>query len=347
MMRRVAATAITGLTLMVTAMPAAAADPGTQVVGGTLAAKGEFPWMVRLSMGCGGALLTSKIVLTAAHCVGATGPTTNITATLGVVDLQDPNRIIRQSVFVHRAPGFTSAQSGKDWALIKLSASVSLPTLNIARNGYYNSGTFTVAGWGATAEGGGQQRYLRKADVPFVDDATCRQSYPGLIGSDMICAGYTQGGVDTCQGDSGGPMFRRDVYGQWIQVGIVSWGNGCARPNFPGVYTEVSTFSSDILAAAGSLSDALSLYMTGPGYIPAKAKYTYTAVHSDFVAPTFTWSERFCDDWSGTSCSSWATITGLQETFNRVLGKDCSGTGEKTFEVRVVVRNSDGRELSD
>ena len=70
----------------------------------------------------------------------------------------------------------------------------------------------------------------------------------------MICAGDTvNGGVDTCQGDSGGPMFRKDNNNAWIQVGIVSWGDGCARPHAPGVYTEVSTFASKIAAAAAGL----------------------------------------------------------------------------------------------
>jgi secreted trypsin-like serine protease len=59
--------------------------------------------------------------------------------------------------------------------------------------------------------------------------------------------------VDTCQGDSGGPMFRRDDAGEWVQVGIVSWGLGCARPENPGVYTQTSTFAAEIAAAAASL----------------------------------------------------------------------------------------------
>jgi secreted trypsin-like serine protease len=221
------------------------------VVGGSRAAQGEFPFMVRLSMGCGGALYARDIVLTAAHCVGSSGNNTGITATAGVVDLRSSSAIKVRSTKVLRAPGYNG--TGKDWALIKLERPIDLPTLKIADTTAYNNGTFTVAGWGAAREGGAQQRYLLKAQVPFVSDAVCGQAYDDLVAGEEICAGYNQGGVDTCQGDSGGPMFRRDDAGAWIQVGIVSWGYGCARAGYPGVYTEVSTFASAIRSAASNL----------------------------------------------------------------------------------------------
>ncbi|MFE4176636.1 S1 family peptidase [Streptomyces sp. NPDC056909] len=230
----------------------AVAPVAPPVVGGTRAAQGEFPFMVRLSMGCGGALYSPTVVLTAAHCVSGSGNNTSITATAGVVDLNSTSAIKVRSTKVLRAPGYNGA--GKDWALIKLAQPINLPTLKIATTTQYNTGTFTVAGWGAATEGGGQQRYLLKASVPFVSDASCNSSYGGdIIASEEICAGYAQGGTDTCQGDSGGPMFRKDSAGAFIQVGIVSWGNGCARPNYPGVYTEVSTFASAIASAASTL----------------------------------------------------------------------------------------------
>lgn len=240
------------------ALAAVSLQPGTAtagpapVVGGTRAAQGEFPFMVRLSMGCGGALYTQQIVLTAAHCVSGSGNNTSITATAGVVDLNSSSAIKVKSTKVLQAPGYNG--KGKDWALIKLAKPINLPTLKIADTKAYDNGTFTVAGWGAAREGGGQQRYLLKANVPFVSDASCKSSYGNdLVPSEEICAGLPQGGVDTCQGDSGGPMFRRDNNNAWIQVGIVSWGEGCARPNYPGVYTEVSTFAAAIKSAAAGM----------------------------------------------------------------------------------------------
>ncbi|WTS96131.1 serine protease [Streptomyces sp. NBC_00096] len=236
----------------VSLQPGSATASQAPVVGGTRAAQGEFPFMVRLSMGCGGALYTQQIVLTAAHCVNGSGNNTSITATAGVVDLNSSSAIKVKSTKVLQAPGYNG--SGKDWALIKLAKPINLPTLKIADTKAYDNGTFTVAGWGATREGGGQQRYLMKTTVPFVSDASCQASYNGeLVPAEEICAGFAAGGVDTCQGDSGGPMFRRDNANAWIQVGIVSWGQGCARPDYPGVYTEVSTFAAAIASAAATL----------------------------------------------------------------------------------------------
>src|SRR5215213_5496872 len=132
--RRLAMVAVGTATALATVAGTAVADPPDvepQVVGGSPAAQGEFPWLVRLSMGCGGVLYTQQIVLTAAHCVSGTGANTSITATAGVVDLQSTSgRVQVRSTYVYRAPGYNG--NGKDWALIKLAQPINLPTLKIA-----------------------------------------------------------------------------------------------------------------------------------------------------------------------------------------------------------------------
>jgi secreted trypsin-like serine protease len=226
--------------------------PVREVVGGDVAPAGRFPWMVRLSMGCGGTLIAPRVVLTAGHCVEGTGPDTGIEITAGVVDLKSPDAIIARSVAVIRAPGFRTETRGDDWAIVALDRPIDRPTVELTRGDTGDKGTFVVMGWGLVREGAGrQERRLRYASVSTIPDADCAADYRragvDLVAEDSICAGGH--GVDTCQGDSGGPMVRRDLSGRWMQVGIVSWGLGCARDGYPGVYTQVSTFRSAIKAA--------------------------------------------------------------------------------------------------
>jgi secreted trypsin-like serine protease len=235
-------------------------DPGTriEVVGGRTAPAAEFPWMVHLSMGCGGALIRPRIVLTAAHCAGPTGGNTRIRVTAGSHDLYGPHAKTVKSLYVRRAAGFRDVTTGRDWAVIKLDRALDLPTLRLSGGGADDVGPFTIMGWGTTGEKEYRsQRYLRYAQVPGLADVTCARLYAPdytFVGPEMICAGDTKkGGVDTCQGDSGGPMVRRAADGQYVEVGIVSWGIGCARKEYPGVYTQVSHFSADIRAAIDDL----------------------------------------------------------------------------------------------
>jgi secreted trypsin-like serine protease len=246
--------------MSITATPARAgdaSDPIREVVGGDLAADGAFPWMVRLSMGCGGVLTAPRVVLTAGHCVDGSGPETGIQILAGATDLTSKSAVTARSVSVIRADSFRGETHGDDWALVKLDRSLALPTLDVARSPVGGQERVTVMGWGQTSESGlKQQNRLRYGTVPVVSDSTCAKAYDKvgvrLVRDESICAGDQK--VDTCQGDSGGPMVRRDAAGRWAQVGIVSWGLGCARDGYPGVYTQISTFRSAIRSATRKLS---------------------------------------------------------------------------------------------
>jgi trypsin len=95
----------------------------------------------------------------------------------------------------------------------------------------------TISGWGATLKSRDNLNNLRAVDVPVIDTVQCRKAYSKLTRR-MICAGYAKGGKDSCQGDSGGPMKR---ISDGVLIGVVSWGYECAEPNYPGVYSNVSS----------------------------------------------------------------------------------------------------------
>jgi secreted trypsin-like serine protease len=232
------------------------AEPVREVVGGELAPAGRFPWMVRLSMGCGGVLTAPGVVLTAGHCVTGTGKDATIGVVAGTTDLKSGAAIRAKSVAVIRAGGFHDETRGDDWALVKLDRDLGLPVLPLAR-GADENGPMTILGWGQTSEDSlRQQNKLRYATVSLVGDKQCAKAYRKvgveLVRDEAICAGRP--GVDTCQGDSGGPMVHETADHRGVQVGIVSFGLGCARRNYPGVYTQVSTFRADIRAATRRLS---------------------------------------------------------------------------------------------
>uniref|UniRef100_A0A4X2M648 trypsin n=1 Tax=Vombatus ursinus TaxID=29139 RepID=A0A4X2M648_VOMUR len=98
-----------------------------------------------------------------------------------------------------------------------------------------------VSGWGNTVtcpmSHTDYPDLLQCLNVPILSDAQCKSSYPGLITENMVCAGFLEGGKDSCQGDSGGPV----VCNGELQ-GIVSWGDGCAQKDKPGVYTKVCKY---------------------------------------------------------------------------------------------------------
>lgn len=231
-------------------------EPAREVVGGNLAPAGRFLWMVRLSMGCGGVLTAPGVVLTAGHCVTGSGRDASIGVVAGSTDLGSGALIRARSVAVIRAGGFRAETRGDDWALIKLDRRLDLPVLDLSRGGADEAGPMTILGWGQTNEHAPrQEQRLRYATVYVVGDRQCAQAYRKigvrLVEDESICA--RRRGVDTCQGDSGGPMVHETADHRWVQVGIVSFGLGCARRDYPGVYTQVSRFQADIRAATRRL----------------------------------------------------------------------------------------------
>jgi secreted trypsin-like serine protease len=263
MVRKVASFVVLGvLTCVLSASQIAAraadhSEPVREVVGGDLAPAGRFPWMVRLSMGCGGVLTAPGVVLTAGHCVTGTGKDDTVGVTAGTTDLKSRAAIKAKSVSVIRADGFRDETRGDDWALVKLDRELDLPVLDLSHGGADEGGRMTIIGWGQTREDSPrQQNKLRFATVPIVADKECARAYRKvgvkLVENEAICAGGR--GADTCQGDSGGPMVHETADHRFVQVGIVSFGLGCARRNYPGVYTQISKFRAEIRAATRKLS---------------------------------------------------------------------------------------------
>lgn len=73
--------------------------------------------------------------------------------------------------------------------------------------------------------------------VPLIKQEACAAAYENFqqLTERMLCAGIPKGGKDSCQGDSGGPLMVKNQL-----IGVVSWGKGCARPNYPGVYARLT-----------------------------------------------------------------------------------------------------------
>ncbi|HEX9992875.1 MAG TPA: serine protease [Acidimicrobiales bacterium] len=233
---------------------AGAVEP--EVVGGDPAEAGEYGWQValvshgsppRFGQYCGGSLIAADVVLTAAHCVVGSRPA-DVDVFAGQHDLRQAGELIRaKTITVH--PNYNSRRSTFDVAVIHLMTPSTQGTpgrlIRPTQTSLWEPGDLAwVTGWGATSEGGSGSPVLLEAQVPIVSDADCADAYgTDLVPEHHLCAGFLgQGGVDTCQGDSGGPMMVPNARGKLFIVGLTSWGFGCARPNFPGVYSEVATY---------------------------------------------------------------------------------------------------------
>ncbi|XP_044068699.1 trypsin-3 [Siniperca chuatsi] len=194
---------------------------------------------------CGGSLINKYWVITAAHCNVGINKMMIVAGDYSLIIYEGTEQEILPQLLVPH-PEYNSTTNNNDIMLIKLKAPVYLNSyisiILLPRQGasILEGRVCRVSGWGYTSPSGGQiPSTLRTVKLPIVSTEKCNssESFGGLITENMVCAGYSAGGMDACQGDSGGPLVCEGrVYG------VVSWGRGCADAQFPGVYTAVSKY---------------------------------------------------------------------------------------------------------
>ncbi len=232
------------------------AAPSSAIVGGSSVPDGGYRFTASIQDAdghfCGGSVVASRWVLTAAHCMTESDGSTTRPGTLRVVvgrtDLSDTSRgrtLRVDRVVVHPRYADTGTH---DVALLHTTRAAKVPAIRLvgtANDRLERDGArVTVAGWGAELFGFPVAPSRMKAvRLSVVGDSRCtlNSAVMGFAPRTEIC-GDALGG-DSCQGDSGGPLFGTLADGRRVQVGVVSYGLGCATPGFPGVYAEVNNRS--------------------------------------------------------------------------------------------------------
>ncbi|XP_063840093.1 trypsin 3A1-like [Scylla paramamosain] len=232
---------------------------GGRVVGGNETAPNEYPWIVAFyysgKLYCSGSLVNDRYIITAAHCVRrvAKHKITLIFGSHNKTIQEEKGRQVRKIDSVWYHPSFQRHTYNNDLGIIKLDVPVEITKfvrpICLPSNSQetYEGSMGIVAGWGRTDESGNSSDVLRYVKVPIMTNTECKtKKYrPREITENMMCAGYDAGKIDACQGDSGGPLMYKN--GSRIElIGVVSWGEGCARPGYPGVYTRISMYWTDI-----------------------------------------------------------------------------------------------------
>ncbi|KAJ8682241.1 hypothetical protein QAD02_018033 [Eretmocerus hayati] len=228
-------------------------NEGSRILGGETTMTNEFPWQVRLlymnTFYCGGTLINDRYVITAAHCVKG------FIWFLIKVHFGEHNHCLEKPAetrFVVRAfvGDFSFRNFHDDIALLRLNERVPLSEtirpicLPNNRDLSYAGETAIATGWGSLKEAAKPSCSLQSVELPVMSVDECRNtSYSSkIITESMLCAGYPQGEKDSCQGDSGGPLINVRKDNKYELIGIISWGNGCGRAGYPGVYTRVTSF---------------------------------------------------------------------------------------------------------
>ncbi|XP_045137970.1 trypsin-like isoform X2 [Portunus trituberculatus] len=232
-----------------------------RIVGGQeVNPKNKYPWQVGLKMSngrnywCGGSIINDRYVMTAAHCIYGMS-STNSGLMVGVGDhnmyqtsddVSGATRLVAVERIIQH-PDYNTRTLDNDIALLKLSETLDLTQykevgavcLPADDSKTYAGELATASGWGTTSSGGSQPSTLYEVVVPILEPSCWGMS----VTANMLCAGLEEGGKDTCQGDSGGPLYVEENSVR-VQVGITSWGYGCADANSPGVYARVSKYVS-------------------------------------------------------------------------------------------------------